>query len=400
MKIPVAATLALDCLSHLAGQLQTPGSQAQRQLLAGLEQESGLQPASLDRLITLFARGYAAPRLQAVLRRACAVGPWLPVGSVAVVAPGNLPVAAWQAVIEPLLAGNQVRVRPSHGHGQAVVNLQRALEAIDRRVAEQLTVLAFEREDLHGWQTLLNRAHCLAIHGSDEAVQAVLGRAAAMGWSGRLRVQGEMRSLAILDAAQWRLHPARLVRRLAEDALLADGRGCMSLRTVVAVGLAPPEALELHAALQRALEQAAKRWPAGRAGSATTRQRQLSAETIEMQHFLSGGALVVAQRPDGWLATSSQPHWLGESWPGPGGRDLVLWTAADWGEVRLHLQPWRGRISTLAVAADPAEVKKIQEDLLISRLCRPGQMQAPRADRSVDGHAPLEGMVRYLNPLK
>ena len=400
MTSPAAANLALLCLGTLAEQLAVPGSPLQRQMLAGLEQDSGLHPASLLRLTQLFAKGYSSRHLAMAQRRAGAVGPWQPLGTVAVVAPGNLPVAAWQAAIEPLLAGNAVRVRPSRGHQRALINLQGALAAIEPRVARQLSVLEFDRDDRRGWQMLLNQARCLAIHGSDAAVQAVLGHAAAAGWAGRLRVQGEMRSLAVIDAAHWQRGGQRLLDQLADDALLADGRGCMSLRTVVAVGLAPDHAMELHRQLHEALGRAAVRWPAGPADATAGLQRQLSAQALEMQELLADGALTLSQRADGWLATAAHPSWLGDSWPGPGGRDLVLWTAPDWPQVQLRLQPWRGRISTLAAAADSEQVQRLQQELAIPRLCRPGQMQAPSADRSADGHAPLEGMVRYLDRLR
>ena len=399
MKIPAAATRALHCLSTLAEELRQPASGTRDQLLAGLAHDSGLHPTSLDRLVSDFASGYRELYLKNALSRAVAVGRWQPVGTVAVVAPGNLPVAAWQAAIEPLLAGNRVKVRASKGHTQALLNLQGALIAIDPQVGELLTVLDFDRDDAKGWRALVNSAQCLAIHGSDAAVTAVLGRAAVAGWSGRLRAQGEMRSLAVVDAETWQRQGPRLLRQLADDALLADGRGCMSLRTVVTVGFGPLQVRDFHSQLQRALLRAAQRWPAGPAGSETALRRQWSGQTLEMQQLLSNGALLVDARADGWLACSTDPRWLGDSWPGPGGRDLVLWTATDWSDLTHHLAPWRGRLSTLAVAADPKQALILQDELVISRLCRPGQMQAPRADRSADGHAPLEGMVRYLDRL-
>lgn len=397
MTLPAPATRALNCLSALTGELRVPNSPASHQVLCELACGSGLDSASLRRLLHLFAQGYQRPVLEAALRRASAPGRWQPLGTVAVVAPGNLPVAAWQAVIEPLLAGNAVRVRPSRGHERALLNLKDALAAVDPQVAAQLTVLPFDRDSQQGWQSLLNRADALAIHGSDAAVLAVLGQVAAANWAGRLRVQGEMRSLAVVDPLHWQTGGQRLLRHLADDALLADGRGCMSLKTVVAVGFSPDQARQLHAQLDQALSRAAKRWPAG---SASRAQRLLNLQALEMQELLSGGALSLSARPDGWLASTTQPHWLGDNWPGPGGRDLVVWMAADWRELQQRLQPWRGRISTLAVAADPHQLQLLQEDLAIARLCRPGQMQAPRADRSPDGHTPLEGMVRYLDRLR
>lgn len=400
MKLPSDAANALSALGRLAQEAARPDSQVRRILSRGLAQDSGLHPSSLAKLIDFFAQGYQPARLQRALQRAGRGGTWQPLGDVAVVAPGNLPVAAWQAAIEPLLAGNRVRLRPSRAHAIAAENLRDALADCDLRVAERLQVVDFDHGDQRGWASLLDGCAALAVHGSDQTAAAVLGQAAAIGWSGRLRVHGEMRSLALVDAQGLRKGGKGLLRRIADDALLGDGRGCMSLRTLVAVGLDRRAWQALHGDLHAALVEAQQRWPAGGGDRSGAGGRQLRRESLELQEILSNGQLLFSPRSDGWLASSGDPQWLGEQWPGPGGRDLVLWAAGDWPEVRRRWQPWRGRVSTVAVAADLDQVSLFQDEIAVPRLCRPGQMQAPRADRSADGFAPLEGLVRYADDLR
>ena len=399
MKLPSDAANALTALGRLAQEAALPGSQVRRILSRGLADDSGLHPHSLAKLIDFFAQGYQPARLQRALQRASRGGQWQPLGDVAVVAPGNLPVAAWQAAIEPLLAGNRVRLRPSRAHAIAAENLRDALADCDLRVAERLQIVDFDHGDQRAWASLLDGCAALAVHGSDQTAVAVLAQAAASGWSGRLRIHGEMRSLALVDAEGLRKGGKGLLRRLADDALLGDGRGCMSLRTLVAVGLERPAWQALHGDLHAALVEAQQRWPVGSGDRQGATGRQLRRESLELQEILSNGALLFSPRDDGWLASSSDPQWLGEQWPGPGGRDLVLWAAADWPEMRRRWRPWRGRISTLAVAADLDQLRMFQDEMAVPRLCRPGQMQAPRADRSADGFAPLEGLVRYRDGL-
>ncbi|MBI5609555.1 MAG: hypothetical protein HY902_11840 [Deltaproteobacteria bacterium] len=377
-------------LSELAIQAGRAGSAVHTALADGLAPGSGLQPWAIAQMLAQFARGWRPNRLRRAVAFARAAGARRAVAEVAVIAPANVPAAAWQAVLEPLLAGSRVRVRPSRREPRAVYNLVRALQIVAPDLAERCLISQPTSPHATDWQTWLAGVATLTAQGSDAAMRAVAEVARTAGFAGTLRLHGEMRSLAVIDAAAWRAHGPRLARQLAADALEVDGRGCMSLRTVCWLGFGPAELAEAHALLARALAELARHWPAG--GSTDT---GLAARTYQLQTLQAvaavGAPLHLSARSDGWLATAGDRAALAGVWPGPGGRCLVGLSFADSADLRSTLEDWRGQISTAATTLIGRDRAQLKDWLGGPRLCRPGQMQAPRPDQVHDGWAPLQG---------
>jgi hypothetical protein len=306
-------------------------------------------------------------------------------------------VAAWQAVIEPLLAGNAVRVRPSTRDGVALPNFVAALRAVAPAVAERITLWSLPHSDPDGWQPFLDGVGCLAIHGSDAAATAILGHAAAAGYAGRVRIHGSRRSLAVVDAATWHRAPQVWAQRLARDALAVDGRGCMSLGTVIWLGLDTDGLAQAHALLAAAIAQQAVRWPPGSRDVAVSAPLTYLGETLAVEAACARGAMWFSGRDDGWLATAADVAALGEAWPGPAHRCVVA-TAGSSVDAVLACCARGGPWSSLAWAGPAALGASIQRALGVPRRCAVGSLQSPRADRAADGFRPGEGMRIWLGP--
>jgi len=363
-------------------------------LLQGLAETSGLHPTSLHRLTDLFAAAWSRPDLDRLWQRGLGHldGGFAPLGTVGVVAPGNLPVATWQAMLEPLLCGNRVRVRPGSGDPLAPGNLRAALAMVAPDLAAAIEVVAFDHNDRAGWQAMCKGLDALTVQGSDAAVAAVLQRCGEVGFVGRLRSHGHLQSLALVtaaafaDAEKWRA----VAQGLAHDALLADGRGCMALRAVLVLGEHDPARwLAAHEDLASALATVAVALPAGQ--GAPRPAQVLARETA---------AFAAATEPNSAAFTAGGDWWLGSSWApgglqpeaGPGGRGLVLRSTAG-----ADFSALQGTVSTVALARPETEaLPGALTNLRPHRLCRPGAMQAPPADRAPDGHLPLLAFVRVL----
>lgn len=393
----------LEAISELTSRAADPLDPLRAELIAGIAASAGLHPASLDRLVAMWSAGWQRPDLERAYRRGLGAHPgaFRPIGTVAIVAPGNLCVATWQAIVEALLAGNHVSVRPGSGDPLAAANFKAALQRIDPGLANRLSIQQFERGDVTAWLRWLVAADAVVVYGGDAAIAAILQLASEAGYTGRLRLHGHYQSIGLLTS-ELLGDPDALrmaIAGWAVDALLADGRGCMSLRALWWVGvLDAAKRAALRVAFAEAFARAAQLFPAGQLAPAWQATARLEAEAH---------AFVAAQRDDRWLEQGDGWTILGSHGPipagaralGPGARTLAVYEAQDARDLQKQLMPWRGKLSTASVSldADHDGVLGALDRLGVHRTCQPGAMQAPRADRAPDGHMPFAGLVRLTD---
>ena len=357
-------------------------------LLVNLCSSSGLHSDSANRLFSLWLE-----RCQRVdLARITEVGRIGAVGTVGVVAPGNLCVATWQAVTEALLCGNRVIVRPGSGDPLSAGNLKRALAMVDGEVAACIEVLSFERDDRHGWQTLASRCDAIAVYGSDEAVEAIQGLVVQAETSTPVRCHGHKVSLAWLPAEliDQREAMARWARGFAHDVLVADGRGCMSLRALLTdVELDSRRGRELIRHLREGMASMATRYRGGSISSADLASRRLFWEeaAFTAANAPSEVSLCRDEALDWAVVMRSVRSPLDLSMLGPGSRLLTVCAVAGPVDLAGVLAPLRGHLSTLARPVDcSGDIDQQAHIAGFTRLCVPGRMQAPAIDRGFDGH--------------
>ena len=386
-----------EAIGELAARAANPADPLHALLTAGIAQTSGLHPASLERLVVLWGQHWQRHELQKALRRGLHghARTFRPVGRVAIVAPGNLCVATWQAIAEALLVGNRVTVRPGSGDPHAADNFARALRHIDPFLADRLEIQRFERGDRTAWLRWLGQSDALLVFGGDEATGAVLQLAGQAQFVGRVRLHGHLQSIGVLST-QLLADPDALRRAAAGwavDALLADGRGCMSLRALWLVGAIDDAGRSLvRSTFATEFASVANELPAGRVDPRWQAQSQLAIESHAFAATVSGERWL--ERGAGWAILGTQGPTAAAL--GPGARALAVWEATDARDLQRQLTPWQHKLSTASVAlgADRAHVRDLLERLGVHRTCAPGAMQAPPADRAPDGHVPFSALVR------
>ena len=357
-------------------------------LQADICQTSGLHPTSLQRLVELWLSGLS----ERALRRIVAVGQGrAALGTVAIVAPGNLCVATWQAMVEALVCGNRLLVRPGSGDPRAAENLRAVLAQVDRQTAERIEIEPFERSDMKAWRALLRRADGLMVFGADRSLRRVTAMAVEAGFDGPIRRHGHGVSMAILPAAILadgdRLQ--ELAPALAHDALLADGRGCLSLRAVLVEGALPPERwAEIADVLARAMATTAEQLPHGQMATDLLASRRLLIEEAEFVAATAPGQAVLRHDPAaGWAVVGwPQRRELDAAALGPGARCVVMLPLAHRNALATALAPLRPWLSTLAVPRTSIGVGHVALSAGFDRVCAIGQMQAPKADRPTNGY--------------
>ena len=387
----------LEAVDQMCAQART-GGLSRGVLEADLASSSGLHPSSLDRLVSLWLERSQ----RADLARIVEVGRAGAVGTVGVVAPGNLCVATWQAMIEALLCGNQLIVRPGSGDPLAANNLKRALSLVDGDVAACIEVTSFPRGDSRAWRDLLSRCDALVAYGSDEAVAAIEALAAESRVSMKVRRHGHRVSLAWLpgDLVDDARAMAGWAQGLAHDVLVADGRGCMSLRALL-TDVSPTSARgrRLMRHLAQGMAVMAARYRSGSISPPHRASRRLFWEEATFGAANTPSQVAVCRDVDmDWgivMRSATSPIEL--SMLGPGARYLAVCSLADPVDLRHALAPLQGHLSTLARPQRCAE--DIDEQALaagFARLCTPGRMQAPAIDQGFDGYRLGSFFVRSL----
>ncbi len=322
-------------------------------LTKGLARTSGIEQASVARLAELWIdslRGDAIARWQAAM----SAGVLEPVTPVGIVAPGNLFVATWTAMLEPWLCGCEVRVRVGSGDPLAAGLLAEALDP------EGLLVRRFARDDRGAWAGFLGDLQAVAVYGGDEAVAAVRAIAADAGFAGAIRDHGHKVTIATLSADELMADAARI----AHDALLADGRGCMSLRAVLVQGEFDPDVgLADGGPWWRVFGEVAAGLPAGRVAPDLLAAIHLEAQRARMLGAL-GHDVRVVEVADAIVIIDRRPRARIDPVDiGPGARLLKIMPAAPLSaELRACL------------ARDGVEVRDL------------GRLQAPPVWRDPDGH--------------
>lgn len=345
-----------------------------------------LHQTAVAELARSFGRGWSARRLAAMQRlwpRAAE-----PIGTVAVVAPGNLFVAGWQAVLEPWLAGNRMRVRPSSDDGGALPWL---LDQIGHAAAA-IDLYTWPRGDAQAGVRFLARVDALAVWGGDLALAELQHLVTAAGFSGPVRLHGPRSGLAIVDVRAGNPSASALAG-LARDVVLGDGRGCMGVGRVWWHGANANAVPALHDLLAATIARAARRWPPGSAHAATTPAAAMRAEAVAVAAAVTPGARF-SPRPDGWLLSTAELPGMDAVGTAPG-RCVVAAPI----EPRLLPAALAQRVATVSVVATdlPAAVARALALDLGCRWCRPGRAQIPRADQGHDGYRVFEGFWRPIS---
>lgn len=393
----------LDAICQLAARTADSSDPLYADLTAGIAATSGLHPTSLTQLVAMWADGWQRADLERALRRG--LGPEIegrrPVGRVAIVAPGNLCVATWQAIAEAILVGNHVSVRPGSGDPDAAANFQKALARVDEALAQRLTVREFDRGDRVAWARWLAETDALVVYGGDPAIAAVLRLAGETGYTGRVRLHGHFQSMGVLGVDVL-ANPSALqaaVEGWAMDTLLADGRGCMSLRALWLVGeLDDAGRALLREALAAAFARVAALLPAGRVDPGWQARNQLHIENHAFQSAVGTDRWL--ERGHDWAILGTHgPMPTGAAALGPGARSLAIHEARDADDLLRQLTPWQRRLSTVSTALGTGRESVLAaiDKLGVHRMCQPGAMQAPSADRAPDGHLPFSALVRFTD---
>ena len=354
---------------------RAPGSRWRAELARGL---ATFSPEAIERGIPLALESWTGARLAALREREVTEPCWTP-ELCAVWLADSPPTASFAALIAPLLAGAAVYAHASSADGESPRLFIESVRAADPEVGAALV--------LGSDAAVLREADAVVVYGRDETVAALRHDRPA---SGVFVGYGHRLSLGLVGP---RADLKVAAERLAFDAALWDGRGCLSPAWALVVDTPSGRAETFASALATALERAEKELPRGRlAPTEHTALRELRASAAlrpETRVWQSGDST-------DWTVTLC----AGDGRPPAGALRRVPVVAlpdseAAWEWCRA-LAPHLSCVGHAGLE-EPGELTRQAARAGASRLCPLGRMQLPPIDWNHDGQGSIRPLIRLLD---
>jgi hypothetical protein len=288
-------------------------------------------------------------------------------GVTAVWLAGSIPTASFAALLAPLLAGSAVYAKPASADRASPELFAASLREIDPQVGAALAL----GDDVQA----LERADAVVASGSDEAVRAVR---AAVPPATPFVAHAHKLSLAAVGPA---IDLGSAARRVALDAALWDGRGCLSPAWVLVVD-----------------------GPRGRAAGLAEHQGSLLPGEHARLHERRAAAAI---RAGALLHTPGDATaWTVVVEPGPGRpepgalRFVPIVPVSGLDEIARFCAQLRPHLSALGHAGFGLDRRPLERALASgggSRLCPLGRMQLPPIDWRHDGQETIGSLLRWLD---
>ena len=390
---------SLDSLCRVLDAWSSPQSTHRIRLQAELEDSSGF---SKEVIRAGLARGLAdwnGDALRAVVERELGTIDRLDAAGAtrisgfdltATILAGAIPTPTLLAIFLPLVLQSPVLVKSSQRDRKTAHRVIASIAEVDTELARCVEVVDFPRDDTEATQALL-AAPCIVAMGSNATLQELARHVHPwQRWVG----YGQRLSLAALGPhiSNSPALPAT-AEKLAQDVALWDQSGCLSPAAIFVLGNAKTAA-EVADCLANALRDLGPRWPRGTIGSHDAAAIHHQREESRLRTAAGQEVCVHASEDTGWTVIAEADA----SWrPTPLHRFVRVYPVADIPRLCTALAPLSPYLSSVAIDGFGAERAELAGELArlgASRLCAPGDLQAPPLGWHHDGRPLLLPIVR------
>jgi hypothetical protein len=377
---------ASDTLASLAQVLELwrdPGSPWRRRLAAELPGVTGF---SAENVREGLARGLAPFSGEALLalaraelgdpaRLAAASSSMLSGFDVtAVVLAGSIPQPTLVALLAPLLLRSPVLAKPASRDPVTPGLVAASIAAVDPELARCIAIASFGSHDEACLGALLE-ADCVAATGSDASIAALAARVRP---PRRFIPSGHRLSVAALGPEALAGNAlAAAAEAIALDVALWDQLGCLSPLAVYAVGGSDTAPDRLAERLAQALEALERRLPRGKPEAAAGAAFLVECDAAELRAAAGGRVRLFGGAPQRFAVVREQDAGLR---PAPLHRFVRVHPVDHTPALLAALRPFAPHLAGVALAGFGSGADAVARglaDLGASRLCRPGELQAP-----------------------
>jgi hypothetical protein len=298
------------------------------------------------------------------------------------------------SILMPLTLRSPVLARSGSRDPVTAALVAASLSEIDPEIGACLDVVSFPSSDAAQLDALLE-ADCVVTTGSDETTATIAARVRP---PRRVLLHGHRLSVAALGSDATRGDELeRAARELALDVSLWDQLGCLS---PIAVYVADPDgqaADRVARALAEALASSEMRLPRGcidpEASAAIAHERAAA----EMRAAAGRNVTVHASAGSAWTVVRED---VSTPLPAPLHRFVRVQPVADANALVEALHPLASHLAGVAVqgfgAATPGLVRALAR-AGASRVCAPGELQAPPLSWRREGRGVLTPLVHFGN---
>lgn len=385
----------LESLSALLDEFARPGSAARSRLETDLPKATGFHAttvaAGLDLALAKFT-GKALRELVLSEHNAAPGAQFEGFAQTSVLLAGAIPMPTLTAFLFPLVLHSPVLAKTAARDPVTARIFAEVLARIDPVLARCIEIVSFPRDDESCMETFLT-AECVVATGADGTIRAV---SAEVPPTTRFVGYGHRLSVALLGpAALSGSALADAARKLARDVALWDQQGCLSPVAVFCEGSAR-EARALGEALGQALDALGGEWPRGEIGAEDAAAVRHARDEALMRRAAGRDVAVFADEALQFTVVVEDELRFRAA---PLHRFVRIHASRERTTLLHSLEAVARHLAAVALAGfgqDSVAVARALGALGASRVCAPGEMQAPPLGWHHDGQlllAPLARMV-------
>lgn len=396
---PAHQTLA--ALAAVMDRWCDPASDVRRALEAQLPAATGFTPETVREGLAQGLAGFTGNALLGLVERE--LGPVEALDSplrhsisgfetTAVLLAGQIPMPTLLALVAPLVLRSPVLAKCGAEDPVTAPLVLRSLREVDEDLGRCAEALAFSSRDDAAVAALLE-ADCVVASGSDATMAAVAARVEP---PRRFVPYGHRVSFAALgDDAVRGAGLDEAAAGLARDVASWDQLGCLSPIAVYVVSGDSAAADRVAEALASALVDAERRWPRGELDAGA--RARFADERAAAELRAADGRRVAVHAGDGFCVVREEDA---RARPAPLFRFCRVHPVGDPDALLDALRPTRGHLAAVGVAGfgdDTPRLARALADLGASRVCSPGQLQAPPLAWRHDNRGVLLPLARFAD---
>jgi len=397
---------ARDTLAALAGVLELwrdPRSEWRRRLAAELPGATGFSPENVREGLARGLAPFSGDALLALARSELGDPTRLDAASdcmlsgfdaTAVVLAGAIPQPSLLALLAPLVLRSPVLAKPASRDPVTPGLVAASIAAVDPELARCIAIAPFSSHDDACLRALL-AADCISATGSDASIAALAARVRP---PRRVVSAGHRLSVAALgpDALDGAAL-ATAAEGIALDVALWDQQGCLSPLAVYVVGGTDTTSDRVAESLARALEALERRLPRGKLDLEAGISFLHECDSAELRAAAGGPVRLLGGVSQRFAVVREADAAMR---PAPLQRFVRVHPVGDARAFCTALRPLAPHLAGVAIAGFGPEADAVARGLAelgASRLCRPGELQAPPLAWHHDNRPVLLPLARFTD---